>query len=73
MLDRLSVNPFPGDYVALKGNHEALLAAFLADPKTGPHWQHLGGLETLHSFGVRVSPLKGERNYEQASKELRRR
>jgi serine/threonine protein phosphatase 1 len=70
VLDRLSSNPFPGDFVALKGNHEALLEAFLADPKSGVHWQHLGGLETLHSFGVRVSRLKGERNYEQASKEL---
>jgi serine/threonine protein phosphatase 1 len=71
VLDRLSVNPFPGDFVALRGNHEALLEGFIADPKTGLHWQHLGGLETLHSFGVRVSRLKGERNYEQASKELR--
>jgi serine/threonine protein phosphatase 1 len=70
VLDRLSSNPFPSDFVALKGNHEALLEGFLADPKSGVHWQHLGGLETLHSFGVRVSRLKGERNYEQASKEL---
>jgi serine/threonine protein phosphatase 1 len=70
VLDRLSSNPFPGDFVALKGNHEALLEAFLADPASGVHWQYLGGLETLHSFGVRLSRLKGERNYEQASKEL---
>ena len=70
VLDRLSSNPFPGNFVALKGNHEALLEAFLVDPKAGVHWQHLGGLETLHSFGVCVSRLKGERNYEKASKDL---
>ena len=35
------------------------------------HWQHLGGLETLHSFGVRVAPLIGGRNFDQAAEELR--
>jgi len=71
VLDRLLKNPFPGDYIALKGNHEALMQEFLEDPKVGTHWQHLGGLETLHSFGVRVSPLMGGRNFEQAAQELR--
>jgi len=71
VLDRLLKNPFPGEYIALKGNHEALLEDFLSDPKTGSHWQHLGGLETLHSFGIRVSPLIGGRNFEQAAQELR--
>ena len=55
VLDRLLDNPFPGDYVALKGNHEALMETFLADPTVGAHWQHLGGLQTLHSFGFGVS------------------
>jgi len=32
VLDRLVGNPFPTPFVALKGNHEALLEAFLADP-----------------------------------------
>ena len=44
VLDRLLSNPFPGDYVALKGNHEALLKAFLDDPAIGTRWRHLGGL-----------------------------
>jgi serine/threonine protein phosphatase 1 len=35
VLDRLLRNPFPGDYVALKGNHEAILETFLEDPATG--------------------------------------
>ena len=41
VIDRLSSNPFPTPYVALKGNHEALLEAFLADPKSvcsGADW-----------------------------------
>jgi serine/threonine protein phosphatase 1 len=53
VIERLMTNPFPGAYVALKGNHEALLDGFLAEPKSGLHWQHLGGLQTLKSFGVR--------------------
>ena len=31
--------------------------AFLADPAVGEHWRRLGGLETLHSYGVSVSGL----------------
>jgi serine/threonine protein phosphatase 1 len=71
VLERLSDNPFPCDYIALKGNHEAMLEAFLADPKTGSHWQHLGGMETLHSFGIRFSSLLGGRSFEKAAEDLR--
>ena len=31
VIERLSANPFPTPYTALKGNHETLLEAFLAD------------------------------------------
>lgn len=71
VLDRLLASPFPGDYVALKGNHEALLLAFLNDPGVGLHWQHLGGLATLYSFGIRMPPLMAARNFEQAAEQLR--
>jgi serine/threonine protein phosphatase 1 len=71
VLDRLLENPFPGDYVALKGNHEALMVSFLDDPAVGAHWQHLGGLQTLRSFGVRLSPLTGSRNFDEAAAQLR--
>ena len=71
VLDRLLSNPFPGDYVALKGNHEALLEAFLEDPAIGTRWRQLGGLETLHSFGIPVAPLMVGRNYDQAAVQLR--
>lgn len=55
VIDRLMANPFPGRYVALKGNHEAMMESFLADPSLGGLWQYNGGLETLHSFGVRMT------------------
>jgi serine/threonine protein phosphatase 1 len=71
VLDRLSGKPFPCDYVALKGNHEALLEAFLIDPSVGAQWWRLGGLETLHSFGVRTASFMGRRNFAKASKQLR--
>ena len=71
VLERLLSNPFPGDYVALKGNHEALLEAFLEDPAIGAQWRRLGGLETLHSFGVPVAAMMVGKNYDQAAEQLR--
>jgi serine/threonine protein phosphatase 1 len=71
VLDLLLTNPFPGRYVALKGNHEALLENFLKLPEIGPYWRQLGGLETLYSFGISVAPLMRDQNYDEASKQLR--
>jgi len=71
VLDCLLSNPFPGPYIALKGNHEALLETFLIDPVSGPRWRNLGGLETLHSFGIPVGSLMKGQNYEQAAERLR--
>jgi serine/threonine protein phosphatase 1 len=71
VIERLLTNPFPGRYVALKGNHEALLETFLDQPAIGGQWRHLGGLETLHSFGVPVGSLMVGRNYDEAAKQLR--
>ena len=72
VLERLCRNPFPTRYIALKGNHEELLALFLTDAAIGPQWRHLGGLETLHSYGVPVGPLMLGRSFEEASAALRR-
>jgi hypothetical protein len=47
-------NPFAGQYVALKGNHEALLEIFLDNPAVATQWWRLGGLETLRSFDISV-------------------
>jgi serine/threonine protein phosphatase 1 len=54
VLDRLVDNPFPTPFIALKGNHEDMLEAFLADPAIGPQWFDNGGLATLQSYGIAV-------------------
>lgn len=41
--------------VCLKGNHEKLMMDFLQQPEVLDVWQHLGGLETLLSYGLRPS------------------
>ncbi len=70
VLERLASNPFPTPYVGLKGNHEAFMQAFLADPGLGPQWRQLGGLETLHSYGISVGRFMFGRSYADAAKEL---
>jgi Calcineurin-like phosphoesterase len=71
VIARLMANPFPGRYVALKGNHEAIMENFLADPHAGNHWQRLGGMETLRSFGVAVPRSWDDQNFTQAAERLR--
>lgn len=71
VIERLAANPFPTPYVALKGNHETLLEAFLADPAGGEYWRRLGGLETLHSYNVPVAQLMLGKNYAAAAEGLR--
>jgi diadenosine tetraphosphatase ApaH/serine/threonine PP2A family protein phosphatase len=63
VLDRLARNPFPTAHLALKGNHEQLLAAFLRDPATGPQWLMNGGGETLHSYDVPIGPLMTSKDF----------
>jgi serine/threonine protein phosphatase 1 len=46
IIERLAANPFPTRFVALRGNHEAILEAFLRDPSVVDQWRRLGGLET---------------------------
>jgi serine/threonine protein phosphatase 1 len=71
VLDRLIRNPFPTPLIALKGNHEALLEAFLANPAVGKHWRDLGGAETLHSYGVPAGTLMMEKNCTEVVDRLR--
>ena len=70
VLDRLSRNPFPGRYIALRGNHEALLTDFLQRPLVADTWRHLGGLETLHSYGIAVNELMRGKGYAEATRAL---
>ena len=71
VLDRLIENPFPTPYVALKGNHEAMLETFLADPESGSFWARQGGYETLQSYGVRLGPPAHSAEFAEAARQLR--
>jgi len=70
VLERLARNPFPAGYVALKGNHEVLFESFLNEASNAAMWRRLGGLETLHSYGVRTTNLKLGRGVEEAAHAL---
>lgn len=70
VIDRLAANPFPTDYVALKGNHEALFEAFLSDPAGADIWRRNGGLETLNSYRVPVADVMMGRHFDVAAKVL---
>ena len=70
VIDRLAHNPFPTWFIPLKGNHEALLDRFLAEPEIAAQWRHYGGLETLHSYGVDVSHVMRGKYYEAAAEAL---
>jgi serine/threonine protein phosphatase 1 len=54
----------------LRGNHEEMLLRFLEEPAVGPNWRQLGGLETLHSYGIDVSKVLAEEGYEGLSRRL---
>jgi serine/threonine protein phosphatase 1 len=53
VVSRLISEPPPGfSRLCLKGNHEAMLLAFLDEPGAGVSWLHNGGNEALLSYGV---------------------
>jgi serine/threonine protein phosphatase 1 len=72
VLERLKCNPFPTEYIGLKGNHEELFEMFLRDPTVASRWRRFGGLETLHSYGVPVAAVMIGKGFEEASSALRR-
>jgi Calcineurin-like phosphoesterase len=53
VLDRLVRNPFPTDFVALKGNHEALFQMFLNDPSVVEHWRAARGFAKPNQYRYR--------------------
>ena len=71
VIDRLMANPFPGKYVALKGNHEAAMMNFLDDPESGEAWWRNGAPATLRSFGVPVADACGPLEFARAADALR--
>jgi diadenosine tetraphosphatase ApaH/serine/threonine PP2A family protein phosphatase len=72
VLDRLIANPFPTEFIALKGNHELMLENFLRDPSVADDWRRFGGLETLTSYGVPVGSVMRGKDYEAAAQALER-
>jgi serine/threonine protein phosphatase 1 len=58
VVERLITDPPRGfDNHFLKGNHEAILLDFVAEPRRLDHWLLNGGEETMRSYGVDVEGL----------------
>ncbi|MGF1446831.1 MAG: metallophosphoesterase [Pikeienuella sp.] len=57
--------------IFLKGNHEAMLLNFLADPVAEARWLRVGGLETLLSFGIGAYETTSEPELARIADELR--
>lgn len=68
VLDRLTGDLIPGfERVFLKGNHEQALLQFLGDAAFGRTWKYYGGLETLHSYGIKELTLSDDpKDFERA-------
>jgi serine/threonine protein phosphatase 1 len=53
VLERLVAHKRTCQSVFLKGNHETYVDDFIKTPSVLQDWQHLGGLETLMSYGMK--------------------
>lgn len=59
LLDWLAVKSKTGaERMFLRGNHEAMMQAFLNEPTAHLNWLDFGGLETLNSYGILERPDK---------------
>jgi len=63
VVEQLARGDWPTPIIALAGNHEDLLMTFLEDEGILEAWRSLGGLETLHSYGVDVGPAMAKRDF----------
>src|SRR5215475_9044274 len=63
VVEQLARGQWPTSIIALAGNHEDLLMAFLGDEGLFESWRNLGGLETLHSYGVNVGSAIAKRDF----------
>src|SRR5262249_31817336 len=63
VVELLACGEWPTSIIALAGNHEDLLMAFLEDEGVLEAWRSLGGLETLHSYGVEFGPAVAKRDF----------
>ena len=64
VVEQLARGEWPTSIIALAGNHEDLLMAFLENAEVLAVWRSLGGLETLHSYGVDVGLAMAGRDFE---------
>jgi serine/threonine protein phosphatase 1 len=71
VVERLASARFPTRLCALRGNHEAMLLRFLAEPRFLEVWRGNGGLETLYSYGVDVSSAMRGEGYEETRNAFR--
>jgi serine/threonine protein phosphatase 1 len=51
--------------ICLKGNHETFMANFLEQPSVLSNWRHLGGFNTLLSYGITPSMNPNEAEQEE--------
>jgi serine/threonine protein phosphatase 1 len=70
VLEVLSSSHFPAPTIHLRGNHEAMLLAFLSRKQLGHLWLHSGGIQTLRSYGIDVSRLGTEHGMNEAASQL---
>tara|TARA_R100000656_G_C3947787_1_gene127847 strand:+ start:345 stop:1112 length:768 start_codon:yes stop_codon:yes gene_type:complete len=64
VLERLTTLSLPPlKTVFLMGNHEEAFLNFLADPQFLDNWRQYGGLETLHSYGLKDLTFRAETSY----------
>lgn len=55
LIDHLMARlPVAARRICLMGNHEAMMLRYLADPRANVDWLHVGGYETLMSYGLNV-------------------
>jgi serine/threonine protein phosphatase 1 len=55
VLDLLVARSQRHETIFLKGNHEVLVEEFLRNPESFASWRHVGGIDTLLSYGIRPS------------------
>jgi serine/threonine protein phosphatase 1 len=70
VVEQLARSEWPTRIIALAGNHEDLLLAFLEDAAVLEDWRNLGGLETLYSYGVDVGGAMVGRDFEVVQREF---
>ncbi|MDR3448869.1 MAG: metallophosphoesterase family protein [Alphaproteobacteria bacterium] len=70
VIERLSAGDFCTAICPLRGNHEEVFLQFLSNASVLASWRKIGGLETLHSYGVDVGEAMRGIGYDRAQAAL---